>query len=112
MKHLFIIPNNNMNPIASKGDLAIFEHMKLGYRMANSIYIIEYKGVQMIARIQLLIKGGISLLFDGAKQNNIKIEQHNIQDIIFIGHVVCVISREKGVQLRYSLYRDITTLKK
>ena len=55
MKHLFIIPNNNMNPIASKGDLAIFEHIKLGYRMANSIYIIEYKGVQMIARIQLLI---------------------------------------------------------
>ena len=107
MKHLFLVPDNNMNPIATKGDLAIFEHMRLGYRMANSIYIIEYKGVQMIARVQLLIKGGIYLLFDGVKQNNIKIEQHNIQDIIFIGHVVCVVSRDKGVQLRYSLYSTI-----
>ena len=106
-KNIFLVNNNNMNPYINKGDTAVFEPMKLGYRMASSIYIIEYKGIKMIARVQLLIKGGICLIFDGAKHNNIKIEQSELEEVVFIGHVTGVVKPTGEEFERFSLYQSV-----
>lgn len=106
-KNIFLIEDDNMKPFISKGDIATFESMRIGYKMASSIYIIEYKGTKMITRVQLLIKGGISLLFDGAKHNNIKIEQSELKEVVFIGHVTGIIKATGEEVKRFSLYEAV-----
>lgn len=101
---IFFVDNNDMTPFVSKGDLVIYEPMRLGHRMANSIYVVEYRGKKMVARVQFLIAGGMRLIFDGVGRKTITFQAHEKMRVIFVGHVVGSISKHGKKTKRFSLY--------
>ena len=64
MKNLFLVNNNDMSPFINKGDVVTYEPIQPNRRLYNSVYVVEYRGKKIIARVQLLIKGGMLLVFD------------------------------------------------
>lgn len=55
-KNIFRVECDSMKPTLNKGDLAVYEPIKLNYR--------EEDGVKKVRRIQFLIKGGIYIIED------------------------------------------------
>jgi hypothetical protein len=86
-KNLFLVNNDDMHPYINKGDVAIYEPMQLGQRMASSVYIVEYQSKKMIVRVQLLVQGGMCLLFDNDKGKMVKLKPHEQGEVVFIGYV-------------------------
>ena len=87
-KNIFEVKNDDMHPYIGKGDIVIHEPMQLGVRMASDVYIIEYNGTQRVARVQMLVRGGMSLIFDGDKGKTKTFKEHEMNRVIFIGHVI------------------------
>jgi signal peptidase I len=103
-KNLFLVPNDDMHPYVSKGDVVIFEPMQLGYRTPSSVYIVKYKGKKRIARVHFLIKGGMCLLFDGDKEKTIEFKQLDCEKVVFIGHVIGRVLKSGELLNGYKLY--------
>lgn len=109
-KNLFLIECESMNPFVTKGDVVIYEPMRIGYPIVQSIYLIEFKGEKMIARVQLLIKGGMNLIFDGDAKGLIELEQHEREQVIFIGHVIGRVLKSGEVIKRFSIYENTLSI--
>ena len=105
-KNLFLVNDNNMNPYVSKGDVIIFEPMQLGYRTPSDVYVVEYNGKQMVARINFFIKGEMALIFNGDKTKLLKFEEHERGRVVFIGHVIGRVLKSGEMIKGYSFYSN------
>jgi len=105
-QNIFLINNDDMNPYVGKGDLVIFEPIQMNKQFASSVYLIDYKGKQMIARVQLLVLGGMRLLFDSDRSKTIELNQSEQQQVIFIGHITARVHKDRRVSKGYSLYSN------
>jgi len=103
-KNIFKVENDDMHPYVGKGDIVIYEPIKLGFRIVSDVYIVEYNGTQRVARVQRLIKGGLSLIFDGDNKKTKKFREHEMSRVIFIGHVVARILKSGERVEGYSFY--------
>ena len=86
-KNIFKVENDDMHPYVGKGDIVIYEPMKLGFRVVSDVYIVEHNGTQRVARVQMLVRGGMSLIFDGDNKKTKKFQVYEMSRVIFIGHV-------------------------
>ena len=90
-KNIFKVENDDMHPYVGKGDIVIYEPMKLGFRVVSDVYIVECNGTQRVARVQRLIKGGLSLIYE-------------VNRVIFIGHVIARIFKDGELVEGHSFY--------
>ena len=100
MKNIFLVNNNDMSPFINKGDVVTYEPIQSNRRLYNSVYVVEYRGQKVVARVQLLIKGGMLLIFDGERKT-IKFEQHERMRVIFIGHVIARFFKDGEQKIDY-----------
>lgn len=105
-QNLLLVDNDDMNPYVSKGDVVIFEPMRLDRRLHSSVYVVELNAKKMVARIQLLIRGGIRLIFDGNKEGLIYLKQSEKGQVILIGHVTGRVLKDGEMIEGYSLYNN------
>jgi len=103
-KNIFLVNDDDMTPYVNKGDAVIFEPIQGLKRLYSSVYIVEYRGKQFVSRVQILISGGMRLLFDSGKKKMIEFEQHERMRVVFIGHVTDRILKDGEIVRGYSLY--------
>ena len=93
-KNIFLVNDDDMTPYVNKGDAVIFEPIERGQRLYKSVYVVEYRGQQFTARVQPLVTGGMRLLFDGNRRKTVEFEQHERTRVVFIGHVIGIVTKE------------------
>ena len=109
-KNIFKVENDDMHPYVGRGDIVIYEPMQLGFRVVSDVYIIEYNGTRRVARVQMLVKGGMSLIFDRDKGKTKNFKEYEMNRVIFIGHVIARIFKNGERVEGYSFYPKPSTL--
>ena len=102
-KLIFEVTNNDMSPYLTRGDSVTYELIK-DLRLYNSVYVVILNNIKMVVRVQVLMRGGIRIIFDSDKTNFIQLDKEQLQNLIVIGHVTGRIKKSGEHIKGYSLY--------